>query len=133
MAEIRKIVNVDVEGYAGEIAEENKATYSKPVTVVDNSIKANVTFSLFEDVTFSPKGSAALGTIKSYSLSVSDKWVEMVIAVDITENYAKDLALSQKNGEYVPIRPTISLGNADGWASVLYVNDVTCSIVPTLK
>lgn len=133
MAEIRKIVNVDVEGYAGEIAEENKATYSKPVTVVDNSIKANVTLSLFEDVDYSPKGSAALGTIKNYSLSVSDEWVEMVIAVDITENYATDLALSQKNGKYIPIRPTISLGSGDGWASVLYVDDVTCSIVPTLK
>ena len=31
----------------------------------------------------------------------------------------------------VPLRPTITVGNPEGWASELYVDDVTCYVFPT--
>ena len=135
VAEVKKSVKVDVEGYTGEVSEENKSVYQKPVAEVDSTAKATIGFGFFEDVLYSFKGTEAAGNVKYYELGVSDEWVELVAAIEVTEELVA--GISKKNDDNgiaqpIPLRPTLQLGNPNGWASVLYVDDVTCMVAPTI-
>ena len=108
-------------------------TYNVPTAVDYSEGKANVFFGFGDDGQWSYLGSIAAGNYRSYALSVSDEWVEIYATIDVTEEFVNKMkTAADANGVQnpVPLRPTITVGAPDGWASEIYVDDVTCIVVP---
>lgn len=135
VAEVSKQVQNDVVGYTGEVAEENAATYQTPVAQVDADAKATISFGFFEDVLFSFKGTVEAGNVREYQLGASDEWVEVYATIEITDKLIAGISKKKDSNNVeqpIPLRPTFQLGGAEGWASVMYVDDVTCVVAPTI-
>ena len=117
------------------VTADNGQTYAIPTTVPYEGGKANLSFGFGDDAQWSYVGASNKGNYRTYALPVSDEWVEIYASIDITEDLvAKMGTKADANGvqQHVPLRPTITVGNENGWASELYVDDVTCVVVPTL-
>lgn len=129
---VAKVSKIDRENFTVEAA--NGQTYAVPTTVVYEGGLANISIGFGDDAQWSYKGTAGAGNYRSYQLPVSDEWVEIYASINITEEFVAGMGTKNDadgNPQPVPLRPTITVGSPDGWASELYVDDVTCVVIPT--
>lgn len=129
VAEIKKMVTEDY-----TYAPAGDTVYKVYKDLVSDDA-ATISFTFLDDKDFSAKGTAAAGNSRNYSLEVSDDWVEMTIALQIAEEFVASLpTINDADGvaHPYPIRPTLNLGSLSGWTSELYVEEVSCYVVPTI-
>ena len=114
------------------VTADNGEIYNVPTAVVDPTVEANISVGFGDDAQWSYLGQQTAGNYKYYSLPVSDEWVEVCASIDITEEFVAGQVHSGKFDEQpVPLRPVITVGSLAGWASELYVDDATCTVIPT--
>ena len=137
VSEISTVTNQQVDGYLNGVKITDQ-TFAVPTQSVNNNENAVVDIGIgfWSD---GDTGAVTNGAAKTQSIAISDGWIEITTSLAITKSYYDTMMgktkqkVTDSDGKtrLYPLRPTITFGSSTRFASKIYIDDITCYIIPT--